>query len=160
MSDTTINPDAPDDVNDGVIDDEHDDSAIEVEFPDVPTEAALLYAPTTEVELPRVVIAGRPNVGKSTLLNRVVGRRVAIVEERPGVTRDRFEMESDWRGRRFLLVDTGGITDRGDQLDRKVTAQTLRAFDDADLILWVLDAVTGPTAEDEVVAHLLRRHTP
>jgi GTP-binding protein len=113
-----------------------------------------------EVALPRVVIAGRPNVGKSTLLNRVVGKRVAIVEERPGVTRDRFELETDWRGRRFLLVDTGGVTERGDALDRKVTAQALRAFDDADLILFVLDAVTGPTSEDDAVAHLLRRHAP
>jgi GTPase len=110
--------------------------------------------------LPRVVIAGRPNVGKSTLLNRIARRRVAIVEEHPGVTRDRFELEADWRGRRFLLVDTGGVTERGDQLDRKVTAQALRAFDEADLVLFVLDAVTGPTAEDDAVAHLLRRHTP
>jgi len=125
-----------------------------------PTETAVRFAPAPEVVLPRVVIAGRPNVGKSTLLNRVVGRRVAIVEERPGVTRDRFEMEADWRGRRFTLIDTGGITERGDQLDRKVTAQAVRAFDSADLILWVLDAVTGPTAEDEAVAHILRRHTP
>ncbi|HWD24995.1 MAG TPA: ribosome biogenesis GTPase Der [Acidimicrobiales bacterium] len=125
----------------------------------VPTEASALYAPDPEVVLPRVVIAGRPNVGKSTLLNRIVGRRAAIVEEKPGVTRDRFEIESDWRGRRFLLVDTGGITERGSKLDRKVSAQAIRAFDDAQLILWVLDAVTGPTAEDEAVSQILRRHT-
>jgi GTP-binding protein len=109
--------------------------------------------------LPVVVIAGRPNVGKSTLVNRIVGKRVAIVEERPGVTRDRLELSADWRGREFLIVDTGGVVERGDQLDAKVTKQALRAVDDADVVLFVLDAMTGPTGEDEAVASMLRRRS-
>ena len=105
----------------------------------------------------RVVIAGRPNVGKSTLVNRFVGRRVAIVEEHPGVTRDRFELEAEWRGCHFTIVDTGGMLERGDVLDKKVTAQALRATEDADLVLFVLDAMSGITADDDAVAQLLRR---
>lgn len=105
----------------------------------------------------RVVIAGRPNVGKSTLVNRIVGKRVAIVEEQPGVTRDRFELDAEWRGCRFVIVDTGGMLERGDALDKKVTAQALRATDDADLVLFVLDAMVGITADDDAVAQLLRR---
>lgn len=111
-----------------------------------------------EIErLPIVVIAGRPNVGKSTLVNRIIGRRVAIVEERPGVTRDRFELKAEWCGREFVIIDTGGVTERGDVLDKKVTQQALRAVSEADVVLFVLDATTGPTAEDEAVAEMLRR---
>jgi len=110
--------------------------------------------------LPRVAIVGRPNVGKSTLLNRVVGRRIAIVEEHPGVTRDRFEVETDWRGRRFVLVDTGGMTDDREELQRAVTGQALRAIREAELVIFLLDAATGLTAEDDVVADLLRRNGP
>ena len=107
--------------------------------------------------LPVVAIVGRPNVGKSTLLNRVVGRRAAIVEERPGVTRDRKEVEADWLGRRFVLVDTGGWLARGSDLDDKVSAQSERAIADADVIVFVVDVVTGATEEDAQVADLLRR---
>jgi len=107
--------------------------------------------------LPVVVVAGRPNVGKSTLVNRVVGRRVAIVEERPGVTRDRLELTADWRGRDFVVVDTGGVIEHGDVLDAKVTGQALRAVDGADVVLFIVDVTTGVTAEDESVAQLLRR---
>ncbi|HUZ19472.1 MAG TPA: ribosome biogenesis GTPase Der [Acidimicrobiales bacterium] len=108
---------------------------------------------------PVVVIAGRPNVGKSTLVNRIVGRRVAIVEEKPGVTRDRLELRADWRGRSFVIIDTGGVLERGDALDKKVTAQALRAVASADVVLFVLDATTGLTAEDEAVASMLRRRS-
>ncbi len=107
--------------------------------------------------LPVVAVVGRPNVGKSTLVNRFVGRRVAIVEERPGVTRDRLELESDWNGRSFLLVDTGGVVERGSALDAKVGEQAWRAAEAADVVLFVLDVTTGPTAEDEAVAARLRR---
>ncbi len=109
------------------------------------------------LRLPVVAIAGRPNVGKSTLVNRIFGRRMAIVEEKPGVTRDRIELKADWRGREFLLVDTGGVIEHGDALERKVTDQALRAAKSADLVLFVLDATTGVTGEDEAVAQLLRR---
>ena len=107
--------------------------------------------------LPVVAIVGRPNVGKSTLLNRVVGRRAAIVEERPGVTRDRKEVEADWLGRRFVLVDTGGWLARGSDLDDKVSAQSERAIAEADVVVFVVDVVTGATEEDAQVAELLRR---
>jgi len=108
-------------------------------------------------DVPVVVIAGRPNVGKSTLLNRIVGERVAIVEERPGVTRDRVEVEAEWTGRRFRLVDTGGWLTGGSDLDRKVSAQSVVAVDEADLVLFVVDAILGVTEEDAAVADLLRR---
>jgi GTP-binding protein len=109
------------------------------------------------VALPVVAIVGRPNVGKSTLLNRVIGRRAAIVEQRPGVTRDRKEVEADWLGRHFRLVDTGGWTARGDDLDDKVSAQSERAIAEADVVLFVVDVVTGATDDDARVAELLRR---
>ncbi|HEV8065586.1 MAG TPA: GTPase, partial [Acidimicrobiales bacterium] len=108
-------------------------------------------------DLPIVVVAGRPNVGKSTLFNRIAGRQVAIVERHPGVTRDRLELECDWAGRSFLLVDTGGVIEAGDTLDAKVTEQSKRAMADADLIVFVMDATTGVTTDDSVVADHLRR---
>ena len=77
--------------------------------------------------LPVVVIAGRPNVGKSSLLNRIVGRRIAVVEEHPGVTRDRKSVQAEWLGTPFELVDTGGWMTSGDELDDKVSAQAERA---------------------------------
>jgi GTP-binding protein len=108
-------------------------------------------------DLPVVAIVGRPNVGKSTLMNRILGRREAIVEERPGVTRDRKEVVAEWQGREFLLVDTGGWLPGGDDLDAKVSAQSERAMRDADAILLVVDTVTGVTEEDARVATVLRR---
>ncbi|HMG40896.1 MAG TPA: ribosome biogenesis GTPase Der [Acidimicrobiales bacterium] len=106
---------------------------------------------------PVVAIVGRPNVGKSTLINRVVGRRAAIVEERPGVTRDRKDLDANWLGRDFLIVDTGGWMVGGDTLDQKVSHQAERAIADADLVLLVVDATTGITEDDSRVAELLRR---
>ena len=111
-----------------------------------------------EVQLPVVAVVGRPNVGKSTLVNRIAGRQLAIVEARPGVTRDRLEVECEWNGRSFLVVDTGGVVERGDSLELKVTGQSLRALGSCDLVLFVLDATTGVTGEDEVVAQLVRRN--
>lgn len=107
-------------------------------------------------ELPVVAIVGRPNVGKSTLLNRIVGRREAIVEEKPGVTRDRKEVEGEWQGRPFLLVDTGGWVPGGSDLDEKVSRQSERAIADADAVLFVVDVTTGVTEEDARVAQLLQ----
>lgn len=108
-------------------------------------------------ELPMVAIVGRPNVGKSTLMNRIIGRRTAIVEEKPGVTRDRKEELAEWAGREFVLVDTGGWMAGGDQLDAKVSRQSEAAIEAADVVLLVLDATVGIVPDDEQVARLLRR---
>jgi GTPase len=106
---------------------------------------------------PVVAIVGRPNVGKSTLLNRIVGRRAAIVEERPGVTRDRKTLDARWRGRDFRVVDTGGLLAAGDALDRSVSRQSERAIAEADVVVFVVDVTTGITDEDSHVAGLLQR---
>ena len=114
-----------------------------------------------EGELPIVSVVGRPNVGKSTLFNRILGRREAIVEERPGVTRDRKVLEAEWLGRHFQLVDTGGWMPSGNELDDKVSAQSEKAIGDSDLIVLVVDGTTGITEEDTRVASILRRsNTP
>jgi GTPase len=113
--------------------------------------------PEGRAGLPLVVIAGRPNVGKSTLVNRFVGRRAAVVEEKPGVTRDRLELEADWNGRPFVVVDTGGWLPRGDTLDAKVTEQAERAIAAADVVVLVVDAAVGITTEDDAVARVLSR---
>jgi GTP-binding protein len=107
--------------------------------------------------VPQVAIVGRPNVGKSTLMNRIIGRREAIVEEKPGVTRDRKVVEADWIGRDFTLVDTGGWIPGGSELDQKVSAQSERAVAAADLVLFVLDTTVGITEDDARVADWLRR---
>ena len=106
--------------------------------------------------LPVVAVVGRPNVGKSTLLNRIVGRREAIVEEKPGVTRDRKEVEAEWNGRRFMIVDTGGWLPKGSALDDKVSRQAEKAWAEADLVLFVTDAVIGVTPEEQQIAIRLR----
>ncbi|MDX1579574.1 MAG: GTPase, partial [Gemmatimonadota bacterium] len=96
------------------------------------------------MSLPTVAIVGRPNVGKSTLFNRILGRRQAIVAERPGVTRDRQFAEAEWSGRRFLLVDTGGVVERPDErMDREVRTQAEAAIGHADVIVLVTDGRTG-----------------
>ena len=109
--------------------------------------------------LPVVAVVGRPNVGKSTLVNRMLGRRETIVEEHPGVTRDRKTVEAEWRGRRFTIVDTGGWLESDESLDAKVSEQAERAIAAADLIVFVVDVTVGTTDEDDRVAALLRtRH--
>ena len=105
---------------------------------------------------PTVAIVGRPNVGKSTLLNRIVGRREAIVEEHPGVTRDRKEVTASWSGREFTLVDTGGWLASGGALDSMVSRQSEQAIAEADVVLLVVDATVGLTDDDDRVAALLR----
>ena len=97
---------------------------------------------------PQVVIVGRPNVGKSSLVNRLAGKRIAVVEEHRGVTRDRKEVEIDWRGVTFDVVDTGGWLEAGDSLEQKVSQQADAALNDADLVLLVVDVATGLVDED------------
>ncbi len=106
--------------------------------------------------LPTVAVVGRPNVGKSTLLNRIVGRREAIVEERPGVTRDRKAVEAEWCGRSFTIVDTGGWQAGGGSLDAQVSAQAERAWKSADVVLLVVDVTVGLSPEDTQVANQVR----
>jgi GTP-binding protein len=99
-------------------------------------------------------------VGKSTLFNRFIGEQAAIVEDRPGVTRDRNEMEAEWLGRRFRLVDTGGWLPAGSELDAKVSRQVEAAVRSADLIIFLTDGSVGITDEDEAVASWLRKVKP
>lgn len=109
-------------------------------------------------QLPVVAIVGRPNVGKSTLFNRLVGERVAIIEDEPGTTRDRLYGEAEWNGRRFTVVDTGGIElDPGTVIEARVQDQARLAIDEADLILFVVDADSGLAPVDHDVADTLRR---
>jgi len=109
------------------------------------------------VDIPVVAVVGRPNVGKSSLVNRVLGRREAIVEETPGVTRDRRAFSAEWRGKRFEIIDTGGLEPDARGLDRRVAEQAHVAMEAADLIMLVVDGSTGPTQEDLEVAVPLRR---
>ncbi|GIX05719.1 MAG: GTPase Der [Candidatus Poribacteria bacterium] len=108
------------------------------------------------LRLPTVAIVGRPNVGKSSLFNRVLRRNLAVVEDVPGVTRDRLEATAEHRGVRFRLVDTGGyVLDAPDPIHRRVDEQVLRAVQEADLIWFVVDLIEGTTADDEEMARLL-----
>ena len=108
--------------------------------------------------LPIVAIVGRPNVGKSTLFNRILGQRRAIVDELPGLTRDRHYAEGDWSGRKFLLVDTGGIDPQSPHpIQRQIMAQTSYALEEADVTLLVMDAQEGMTPLDRDVAERVRR---
>jgi GTP-binding protein len=107
--------------------------------------------------LPVVAIVGRPNVGKSALVNRILGRREAVVEDTPGVTRDRVSYKAEWQERRFTLVDTGGWEPDAKGIDRSVAAQAEVAIDLADLVLFVVDAKVGATSTDEHVVRLLRK---
>src|SRR6266513_1809390 len=104
-----------------------------------------------------VAIVGFPNVGKSTLVNRLTGSRAAVVHETPGVTRDRKELVCEWRNKRFLLIDTGGV-DIADAspITRSIADQAREAVSDADVVLFVMDAQTGITPGDEEVAQILR----
>ncbi len=118
-----------------------------------------------QLDVPVVAVVGRPNVGKSTLVNRILGSRQAVVQDVPGVTRDRVAYDATWRGRAFTLVDTGGWepfpgSEEGQSsraLAEQVTAQARIAVDAADAVLFVVDAVVGVTDADDAVAAVLRR---
>ncbi|MCM3613519.1 ribosome biogenesis GTPase Der [Microbacterium enclense] len=116
-------------------------------------EGAIEFLPA----LPVVAIVGRPNVGKSALVNRILGRREAVVEDTPGVTRDRVTYKAEWLDRRFSLVDTGGWEPDAKGIDRSVAAQAEVAIDLADVVLFVVDATVGATSTDEHVVKLLRK---
>jgi GTP-binding protein len=114
---------------------------------------AITYMPA----LPVLAVVGRPNVGKSALVNRILGRREAVVEDTPGVTRDRVSYKSEWNTRRFTLVDTGGWEPDAKGINASVAAQAEIAIDLADAVLFVVDANVGATATDEHVVRLLRK---
>lgn len=107
--------------------------------------------------MPTLAVVGRPNVGKSTLVNRILGRREAVVEDVPGVTRDRVSYEANWAGRRFWVQDTGGWEPDAKGLQQSVARQAELAMNTADAILLVVDAVVGATATDEAAVKVLRR---
>ena len=107
---------------------------------------------------PVVAVIGRPNVGKSTFFNRIVGKRISIVEDTPGVTRDRIYAEAEWNGIHFGLIDTGGIEpDSKDVILSQMREQAQIAMDMADVILFIVDGKEGITSADEEVANMLRR---
>jgi GTP-binding protein len=106
---------------------------------------------------PVVAVVGRPNVGKSTLVNRILGRREAVVEDVPGVTRDRVAYDAAWGGRRFTVLDTGGWEPNAEGLAAAVADQARLAVDAADVVLFVVDATVGSTDTDEAVGDVLRR---
>jgi GTPase len=107
------------------------------------------------IRVPVLAVVGRPNVGKSTLVNRILGRRQAVVEDTPGVTRDRVAYDANWRGRSFTVVDTGGWEPSASGLAGQVTAQAQLAAETADAVLFVVDAVVGVTDTDAAVAGVL-----
>ena len=110
------------------------------------------------MKLPVVAVVGRPNVGKSTFFNRVLGERVAIVEDRPGVTRDRNFAATEWNGRRFYLVDTGGMVEGSDEpMDRLIRQQVLVAIEEADVVVLLVDGKAGLHPLDSATAELLLR---
>ena len=111
--------------------------------------------------LPIVALIGRPNVGKSTLVNRLLGRREAIIEDRPGVTRDRVRYEAEWAGRSFALIDTGGWEPDLTGLGLKVAQSAEMAIEEADLVLMVVDATVGAMEEEmALISHIRKTHTP
>jgi GTP-binding protein len=127
-------------------------SDYEIETVDVVEDVA-----ADEGQAPVVAVVGRPNVGKSTLVNRILGRREAVVEDVPGVTRDRVAYDATWSGRRFTVVDTGGWLPDSSGLAAAIAEQARLAVDLADVVMFVVDATVGATDVDEAVVEILRR---
>ena len=118
------------------------------------TDTAPAEAPLT---VPVVAVVGRPNVGKSTLVNRILGRREAVVQDVPGVTRDRVSYDADWNGRQFVVVDTGGWAPDAKGMAAQITEQAELAIAAADAVVFVVDATVGTQDVDEAVVQVLRR---
>jgi GTP-binding protein len=157
-----------DDVAEAVSDDFADDAddeavaaalaAARAEFGDIDAELGELMRPGGEHSgLPVLAVVGRPNVGKSTLVNRMIGRREAVVEDVPGVTRDRVTYEAEWNGVRFILIDTGGWDRKVRGMAALIAAQAERAVNDADAVMFIVDAKVGATDTDEAVVQVLRK---
>ncbi|GAA2847629.1 ribosome biogenesis GTPase Der [Streptosporangium fragile] len=137
---------------------EYDDDSgwIDAELADLGTDDSSRQAGPDTGPQPVVAVVGRPNVGKSTLVNRIIGRREAVVEDVPGVTRDRVTYDATWRGRRFTVVDTGGWDPDATGMALRIAEQAQVAAELADVILFVVDATVGVTDADEIVGHVLR----
>lgn len=133
------------------------EAAARSEFGDIDAELSAMERAAGAAQLPTLAIIGRPNVGKSTLVNRILGRREAVVEDVPGVTRDRVSYDAEWNGKHFLVMDTGGWDTRARGLGGQIAAQAQRALTEADAVLFVLDATVGSTDADEEVARVLQR---
>lgn len=132
-------------------------AAARAEFGEFDEDLADLTARTSQEGWPVLAVVGRPNVGKSTLVNRIIGRREAVVEDIPGVTRDRVTYEAEWNGKRFILIDTGGWDRKVKGMAAQIAAQAERAINDADAVAFVVDAHVGATDTDEAVVEVLRR---
>ena len=136
----------------GLLDYELDDEDLDVLDSATEDPDAIVFLPA----LPVLAIVGRPNVGKSALVNRIIGRREAVVEDTPGVTRDRVNYKGEWNNRRFTIVDTGGWEPDARGINASVAAQAEVAVDLADAVLFVVDATVGATSTDEHVVRMLR----
>jgi len=132
-------------------------AAARAEFGDLEAELSAMERAAGSAQLPTLAIIGRPNVGKSTLVNRILGRREAVVEDIPGVTRDRVSYDAEWNGKHFLVMDTGGWDTKARGLGAQIAGQAKRALSEADAVLFVLDATVGATDADEEVARVLQR---
>jgi GTP-binding protein len=132
-------------------------AAARAEFGDLEAELSAMERAAGSAQLPTLAIIGRPNVGKSTLVNRILGRREAVVEDIPGVTRDRVSYDAEWNGKHFLVMDTGGWDTKARGLGAQIAGQAQRALSEADAVLLVLDATVGATDADEEVARVLQR---
>src|SRR6266852_3745790 len=120
-------------------------------------ESSFISSLAVQTPMPLVAIVGRPNVGKSTLFNRLIGQRRAIVGDEPGITRDRIYGEANWRAKRFAIVDTGGIVpDDVATIPSNIFKQARVAIEEASALVWVVDARKGVTPQDEELARLLR----
>ncbi len=156
--------DTDDDVDLDLADDDNRDAltklaeaAARAEFGDLEAELSAMERAAGTAQLPVLAIIGRPNVGKSTLVNRILGRREAVVEDVPGVTRDRVSYDAEWNGKHFLVMDTGGWDTKARGLGAQIAGQARRALSEADAVLFVIDATVGATDADEEVAKVLQR---